>query len=182
MEKKLKPLTPLHVGLDLGGTVFNRKGQRMDFGEGDARANTWPLFFRTKPELERLLRLGCRFSVISKVDRGTEDRALRALRAHSLIGPDRVIASERDVHFCYERAAKGAIAGKDGLDIDVLVDDRSECHDAAFLAGVPRGIIYLEEADDRLVHPLQLARPIEAHNWNEVASLVYSFMRLPVVV
>jgi hypothetical protein len=176
-SKPKRSLRPLHVGLDLGGTLFNRKAEKADFGEGDAKAHTWPLFFRAKQTLEDLLRRGCKFSVISKIDPGAQDRTLRALIAHGLMGPDCVIVSKRDVHFCFNRADKGDIARQ--VEIDVLVDDRSECHDAAFRAGVPRGIIYLEEGDDRLVHPLQVARPIAAYNWSDVAALICGFMRLP---
>jgi len=130
----------MHISVDLGDTVFNRSLPKVRVGKAEA----FQLFPGALGILSGLAYAGHRISVISKIDRGAEARVSFSLFNAGLIP---FIVDPNDVHFCFERSEKGAIASRIGT--SVHIDDRIEGLNSIHEYGIPHKILYIGAHDER---------------------------------
>lgn len=157
------------ITIDLGDTLFDRR-QKIPFGHN----YVYGLF----PAAEGVIR-GWRHgekesgrhsvSFISKIEPGTEVRVSLSLFRSGIVPH---VVPAQNVHFCYARAEKGAIAKR--LKSQIHIDDRMEALASTYAVGVRHNILFVEGHDDRKREGKGIEVPnlLVARNWDEVFSLV----------
>ena len=155
----------LKIVVDVGDTLLNRLMKNVLMVNGNY---TYPLFDGAIDALELLTQQGHTLIIISKIDQGDEGKVTSYLTHHEIV--PRFVKPE-NLHFCYEREAKGPIA--QSLGADVIVDDRAQVHNSMERFGIQGRILFLGSRDDR--QEFELTVPVlEAKNWLEVMKHVNS--------
>jgi hypothetical protein len=149
----------LKIVIDVGDTLLNRLVKNVLMANGNY---TYPLFDGALDALELLTQQGHTLIIISKIDRGDEEKVTSYLTHHGIV--PRFVKPE-NLHFCYEREAKAPLAKE--LGVDVIIDDRVQVHNTMERFGIEGRILYLGSRDDR--QEFELTVPVlEARNWLEV--------------
>ena len=166
-------MEPLNISVDLGGTLFDRS-RKIELG----RNYIYPFFPGAEGAIRGWARsvpgvLDYKVSIISKIDMGQEMRVGLSLY-HSNLVPYAIDA--RDVHFCYKREQKGAIA-RLVTHSDIHIDDRVDCINSTCSEGIKHNILFIGGHDDRenvKLFEKAAETVIIAHNWDEVWEIVYN--------
>ena len=154
------------IGIDLGDTLFDRSQKIQIDGK-----TTYPLFAGAKSALLWWKLCDYELSIISKIDRGAEERVLGHLRLAKIV-PDMI--SESNVYFCFERSEKGAVIKRTNLMLDIMIDDRVEALNAVDAAFVRHKILFIGGHDDREKEKLAFEGVHIARSWDEIKLLVAS--------
>jgi hypothetical protein len=149
----------LTIAIDIGDTLLDRSTKNVLMSTGNY---TYPLFDGALDALDLLIQQGHTLVIISKIDQGDEEKVISYLVHHEIIS---YYVRPENLHFCYERDAKGPIA--QSLGVDVIVDDRVQVHNAMERFGVNGRILFTEGHDDRQEFELT-ASVLPAKNWLEV--------------
>jgi len=152
-----------HISIDLGDTLFNRQLPKTLQDKWSVRQ----LFPSAIEVIKDYKDAGWKISVISKIDPGAELRVGMNLIYHNIV-PN--IIDVDDVHFCYSRDAKGAIARDIGSDIHI--DDRVEALNSVHNEGVKHKIIFIGGHDERNNLTLSFEGVHVAHDWEEVRKII----------
>jgi len=155
----------LTIAIDIGDTLLNRSRKDVVMKNSNL---TYPLFDGAMEALEILAERKHKLVIISKIDKGHEEKVRSYLIHHEIF--QRFVTSE-NLHFCYEREAKGPIA--QSLGVDVIVDDRVQVHNAMERFGISGRILFTEGHDDRQEFKLT-ASVLVAKNWLEVIKHINS--------
>jgi len=150
----------LVIAIDVGDTLLDRsmgKIVRMESGR-----LTYPTFPCAIETMEAIKRAGHKMVIISKIDPGAEAKVTEYL-VHHQIRPD--LVDYEDLVFCYDRAEKGPIAKR--LGVDVIIDDRVQVHNSMAASDIPHRILFLGGHDDRDIYTLTTS-VLEARSWMNV--------------